>query len=348
MPGFTTKNGVDYNFIWYGVILPATESYNEDPTEIQGMFAAPINETYIRQHHLGGGSYMELASLENPDQVSIEQGRLLPLPKFFGLGKGYTWPYLVDATDGDIAQHERQLQYRDREFMRQQIFASLFVTPGTRPDRFGLYDGNFKAEEGLTAPPPYGVLTFTATHTHYVGTGAPLASGIMLEDIAAGKKHIREHGRMGEIVCFVSEKQMNQLELLALPIFDPTRRAGLGGVATNKTLVQQPMSDEVVRTGFRGSLLGVTFIESAFIPEDYFVMAETGGAMKGMFYQQKDNPIAQGLINFPGDTNYPIINSRQYRWHKFGVRVRDFAVVYKLGAAADAYTSPAPYSTMSF
>jgi hypothetical protein len=325
--------------------------YNEENVDFVGMFSSPLSETYIKLFHRGTTKYEPMSEGSKPVQMDIAKGRIRPEPKFWGIGTGYTWKSLVEDTSQEVLETQYQLQLTDREFMRMQALAPLLEEPGSVSHKWGMWDGNFKSEEGIDTPPAYGVHTFTSSHTHYVGTGVPVASGIQLEDLIAAKFHIREHGHFGDLVALVSDKQMSQLEALALPIWDSvsnTGRAlgevGTGGLPTlsNVTKLQNPLTNEVVNSGLRGRLLGVNLVETAYMPHDYFVVAESGRG--GMFHQQKSNPSAQGLILFPGESNaWPIMNSIQFRWHKFGVRNRSFAVAYKIGVAAASYTSPTVY-----
>lgn len=356
--GFHTTDGVDWNELWYGVLQPATVMYNEDKTDFEGTLSAPIGEQWIKLYHRGSADYTLMSQLSKPIQQDIAKGRFRPEPKFWGLGKGFTWQYLVENTSADVVEANSQQQFTDREFMRKHALAPGMVAPGTTTTLFGWWDGNFKSEEGINTPPDFGVHTFTAAHTHYVGTGSPTASGVMLEDLSAAKKHIREHGHFGSLTGYFSDLQMQQLELLALPLFDRSRRAGTVGVALPATdgsisdigKFENSLSQEVIRSGIRGSLMGIdNMVETAYMVDNYFLLVETGGPMKPLFKQQKTNTSAQGLILFPGDAGaYPIQNSLQFRWHKFGVRMRSAGVVYQIGAAAASYSTPTVYTAVNY
>lgn len=353
LQGFLTRDGVDWNELWYGAVLPATRMYNEDPIDLVNMFAVPIDETYIKLFHRGTTQYELMSEMSKPVQMDIAKGRLLPEPKFWGIGTGWTWKYLMENSAADIAEVQFQLQLEDRDFMRKQSLAPMLEEPGTTAQKWGMWDGNFKTDEGVTTPPSFGVHTFSATHTHYYGTGTPVLSGIQLEDLIAAKFHIKEHGNFGALVGLFSDKQLAQLEQLALPIWDSAKARDLGETSgglpalPNINKIDNPLSVEVLTGGLRGALMGIDIVQTAYVPDDYFIVAERGKG--GLFMQEKANPSAKGLIMFPGESNsYPIVNSMQFRWHKFGVRQRGFAVAVQIGVAAASYSSPTVYVNANY
>jgi len=344
--GFLTRDGVDWNELWYGGILPATQMYNEDLVDFESMWTSPIDEGYIKLFHRGDNSYERISDLSVPTNVAVVKGRIRPEPDIWGIGTGFTWRALVENTVEEVMEINSQLQFEDRDFMRKQVLAVLLQAPGTSTTKWGLWDGNFKSEEGITTPPDFGVHTFTAAHTHYYTTGNPVASGILLEDLSVAKKHIREHGHFGSLTTIMSDLQVQQLEQIALPIWDAGQ--GLGGAPVgnarplNLNKFENSLSNEVIREGFRGRLVGMDILETAYMPDNYFVVTEN---TKGMFKQEKENPSVKGLILLPGEVGaYPIQNSKQFRWHKFGVRMRSFAVAVEISADA-TYTTPTVYGT---
>ncbi len=342
--GYLTRDGVDWNELWYGGVLPATQMYNEDNVDFEGMFTSPISEAYINLHHRGSNNYQAMSDLSKPTQVQIVKGRIRPEPDIWGIGTGFSWRFLMRNTVPEVMEVNSQLQFTDREFMRLQVLAPLLQTPSTSTNKWGLWDGNFKTDEGIATPPDFGVHNFTAAHTHYYTTGNPVASGILLEDLSVAKKHIREHGNFGTLFCIMSDLNVQQLELMALPIWDTTQHANSLTEATIIGKFDNSVSQDVLRNGFRGNLLGLSILQTAYMPDDYFIVAEEG--VMGMFKQQIDNPSAQGLILFPGNEmpSYPIVESLQFRWHKMGVRDRGFAVAVQISTNAN-YTTPTRYGT---
>lgn len=325
MNGYFTTDGLDLNELWYGA-MSAADMYKAA--------TLPILDQMIRFHDLSLMKYYiaekngyEVIALDTkPGMKKVKEAALYaPLPLKFGYGVGAGLDSLRLSTGRQVMANIDRGFKEDAENLLIQIMRKLMTDPGTLNAGFGLFNGEFSAEEQISAPPQYGQNVFLANHNHYYTSGA---TTIDLGDITAAKQTIRHHGYKGKLVAMINSSIVMQLENLA--------------AFTANQLTRSPISDQVAVMGFTDqfTLLGVEWYASEAIPDNYFIMAELAEGDDDRMIVQFEPPQMRGLRLMPGPVNdYPLVESFFERFGNWKVWRRGAAVVVQLTASA-TFVSP--------
>jgi len=325
--GFTTTDGIDLNEIFYDTVIPILDIYNaEELLDLRGMLTFDWDESYYKFAVNSTWKFQKLGEAEKPISRMHVYGKRQKDAVKYGLGIDYTFDWLMSeqASSTEIAKLAAKAISTDREVVTAVLLNVCLASAGTS----GFYNASFETNEVITTPPPYGVATFASTHTHYVASGS---ATLRLSDITAAKLHLKEHGYKGNIMGFCNADFTKNVEDLAG--FFITTTAQYSGVGS--------LENEVVMDGWRGRMLGIDWVETQWMPDDYFLLIATRPDQdKPIMFIQKKNTSARGLILTPGsyDVRYPIIEASYLRWFDAVIAYRGAGVVYKL--TAGAYSDP--------
>jgi hypothetical protein len=325
--GFTTTDGIDLNEILYGTVLPIIDLYNaEEVLDLRSLLTVDGDESYFKFDASGKWKFQKLAEGEKPASRKKEYGKKQKDTEKYGLDIDYTFDWLMSdmSSSSEIASLASKAIDRDRALQ-----TAIILETALQSSTDGFWNGAYTADEKITTPPTWGTNTFTAAHTHYVASGSATLS---LTDITAAKQTIKEQGFNGGVIGFANSDFMQKVEDLA--------GFNIAG-ASNQLLIQSPITDRVAVDGFRGRLLGVDWIETEWMPDDYFMLiGSRNGQMQPIRFIQKKNPSAHGLLLMPGgyDPRYPIIDATYIHWLSAQVLWRGAGVVYQL--TAGAFTNP--------
>jgi len=322
--GMTTTDNIDLNEILYGKIIPAVDTYNEEEVlDLRALTCTDWDESYRKFAASSRWKFDELAEGEWPVGRKIIWGKRQKDTRKFGLGIQYTEDWLAsnDASSAEIARMTAEAMDRDRS-LQTTIILDIMSTTSTD----GFFNGAFSTGENMTLPQSYGNNTFAATHTHYVASGS---TTLALSDITAAKDHLKEHGYKQNIWGICNSDFTKKVEDLA----------GWAALSSTATIVVTPVVDDISINGFRGRMLGIDWLETEWLPDDYFLLIGTGtGQNKPVNFIQKANEAYRGLLLRKGaNPDYPIIGSAYIRWLSAQVLLRGAGVIYYL---ASAWTDP--------
>lgn len=325
--GLTTTDGIDLNEILYGTVLPVINLYNrEEVLPLRAVLTSDWTEQYFKFDSSGQWKFQKLGEGEKPRYRSQVHGKKQKDAVKYGIGIGYTYDWLIsqEGSSEEVASKVRKAIERDRALETTVILDSILTNAAD-----GFWNGSFAAEEKLSLPPSFGNNTFTASHTHYVASGN---TSLKLTDIVTAKAKCKEHGHKGPFIGLANGNTIADIENLA----------GWAARSSSEFPVQNRVIDDVAIEGFSGRLLGVDWIETEWIPDDYIVVSSPeipGEARRPINFIQKANPSARGLVLLPGsfDARYPIVDAWYAHWLAAQVIFRGAGHVTQF---ASTYASP--------
>lgn len=319
--GFTTTDGIDLNEILYNTVLPIIDLYNaEEVLDLRSLLCVDGDEGYFKFDASGKWQFSTLGEGEKPTSRKKVYGKRQKDTVKYGLDVDYTFDWLMSeqSSSMEIASFASKAVERDRALQ-----TSVILDVGVQSSTDGWFNGSFTDDEKMTAPPTFGSNTYTSAHSHYVAAGA---TTLALSQITAAKKHVKEHGFKGEIIGFCNSDFFEKIENLC----------GFYWGTTATYAIPTQVQDQVAMDGFMGRLLGINWVETEWMPDDYFMLtARSQGQGQPIRYIQKKNPSAQGLILCPGgyDVRYPIIDATYLHWLAAQVLYRGAGVVYYLNTS---------------
>lgn len=335
--GFTTTDGIDINEIYYNTVLPILDIYNsEEVLDIRAAICIDGDESYYKfPVNTSRWKFQKLGEVEKPTSHKIVWGKRQRDTEKYGLGITYTFDWLMSeqASSAEVGKLAAKAVASDRDLITAVIIENAMKSA----DSNGFYAGAnyYDTNEKQDRPSPYGSNTFTAAHTHYVSTGA---ATLKVSDLTAAKEHLKEHGWGAPFIGFCNADFIKDLEDL-LGLFITT--------TANYGFVGNALTEQVMREGFKGSLLGINWVETQWMPDDYFmIIGSKAGEDKPIRFIQKKNPSAQGLILAPGSYSaaYPLIEASYLRW--FTTQVLYRAAGYVGYVSTSDYTNPSITSEM--
>jgi hypothetical protein len=329
--GFTTTDGIDLNEVYYNTVLPILDIYNAEETlDIRNMVCVDGDESYYKfPVNTSKWKFRKLGEIEKPTSHKIVYGKRQRDTEKYGLGITYTFDWLMSeqSSSTEVGKLAAKALATDRDLVTAVIIENSMNNVSSN----GFYAGAayYDTAEKQDRPPIYGQASFLTTHTHYVSTGS---ATLRVSDLTAAKEHIKEHGWGAPFVGFCNADFIKDLEdLIGLFLTTTATYANLG----------QDLPNQVMREGFKGSLLGINWVETQWMPDGYFMIIGTRpGEDKPVRFIQKKNPSAQGLLLTPGSYNaaYPLIEASYLRW--FTTQVLYRAAGYVGYISTDAYTAP--------
>ena len=325
--GLTTTDGLDLNEILYGTVLPVINLYNrEEVLPIRTMVTSDFTEQYFKFDASGQWKFQKLGEGEKPRYRSQIWGRKQKDAVKYGLGIGYTYDWLIsqEGSSQEVADKVRKAIERDRA-LESTVVLDAILTSGVD----GFWNGAYGADEKMSTPPSFGNNTFTAAHTHYTASGN---TSLKLTDIVTAKAKNKEHGHKGPFIGLANGDTIADIENLA----------GWAARSSAEFPVQNRVIDDVAIDGFSGRLLGVDWIETEWVPNNYIAIISPnvpGEARRPINFIQKANASARGLVLLPGsfDPRYPIVDAWYAHWLAAQVIFRGAGHVTQFAAS---YTSP--------
>lgn len=328
MPGgYRTMDGIDINTLWYGAgIRAAVDTYREVSLPLVQALAMPHDLTMFDYAISERNGFQLLGIGQRPDRKMLEYANVYPIYSKKGYAVGTDLDTLrISRSDRIRADLQRPMREYP-EYVLIQMLKVMMTDPGTNNAGFGFYNGQFAAEEKITAPPTFQQNSFNSNHTHYFRNNN---ATVQLSDITNAKVLIREHGHSGTIVAFIDNTMRQQLENMA---------------AWTGSIIRSPVSDMVAVSGFGDvfELLGVVFHVTEMMPSNYILFVEATPSIPDarpliMF----EPPGMGGLQLHEGPRNdYPIIES--FFDSFFGLKVfqRGAGVSLMIGSGGTSYTNP--------
>ncbi len=330
MPGgYRTLDGIDWNTIWYGGIRPAVDAYREVQLPLIQALMTPHDLTMFEYGISERNGFQRLGLGERPDRKMIAYANVYPRYAKHGYGVGTDFDTLrISRSDRIRADLQRPMKEYP-EFLLTEMLKVMLTDPGTLNANYGFYNGEFSAEEKISAPPTFQQNVFGADHTHYIKNNS---SGVQLSDLSMVKTHIAEHGHNGQIIAFCNSTVRQQLQDMA---------------AFTESIIRSPVSDMVAVSGFGDvfELGGIVFHVTEMMPSAYVLFIESGATdITGMKPVIMFEPAGlSGLNLYEGPRNdYPILESFFDSFFGLKVFLRGSGVAMEIGSGTD-YTSPTLY-----
>jgi hypothetical protein len=321
-------DGIDLNDIWYGSagIQAAVDLYRSAELPLIEALAMPWPEQIMKYGISERNGFQVLGPSERPNRKIIDVATFYPSVTKYGYGVGSDLDTLQRSTGREVMLDMNRPMMEDPEAVLTRFLQKMMTTPGTNNAGYGFYNGQYAAEEKITAPPRYQQQTFAAGHSHYVTSAT--ASALVLGDLITMKGTIRHHGNLGPLIAFINSDTVQVLERLA--------------AFTSTSIIRSPISDQVAVEGFNETfvMLGITFHVSELIPANYIMIVETGSDQSRPLVMFEPAQM-RGLRLHPGPMNdYPLIESYWDRWFGLKVFQRGAGAVMWFGAHSATYVSP--------
>ena len=316
--GYRTMDGIDLNDIWYGGagIAAAVDLYRSVELPLITALAMPWPEQIMKYGISQKNGFQVLGPSERPNRKTVDMASMYPTVTKHGYGVGTDLDTLQRSTGREVMIDQNRPMQEDPENVLMQFLQVMLsgADAQTNNSLYSFYNGQFSAEEKVTAPPQYQQNVFTSNHSHYFAKSGGLAS----TDFTDIKQTIREHGHKGNILAFLNSTAVQALEDLA--------------AFTQASIIRSPITDQVAVMGFNDvfTVWGITFHSTEMVPNNYIVFSETATAETGRPLVMYEPANMRGLRLHPGPMNdYPLIESFWDRW--FGVKV------FQRGAGAALY-----------
>lgn len=336
--GFTTTDGIDLNEVYYNTVLPILDIYNaEEVLDIRTAICVDGDESYYKiPVNTSRWKFQKLGEIEKPTSHKLVYGKRQKDTEKYGLGITYTFDWLMSeqASSEEVGKLAAKAIATDRDLITAVIIENALKSASS--DGFYAGANYYDSAEKQDRPPAFGAQVFTTAHTHYVASNN---ATLRVADLTAAKEHIKEHGWGAPFVGFCNADMMKDIEDLIGLFLTTTATYGSMG---------QELPNQVMRDGFRGRLLGIDWVETQWMPDQYIlIIGARAGEDKPIRFIQKKNPSAKGLILTPGSYNaaYPLIEASYLRW--FATQALYRGAGYSLYVAATStYADPSLTSTM--
>jgi hypothetical protein len=323
MPGgYVTTDLIDFNEIYYNSLVPAVDTYRAIELPILDTLVMRHDESIMKYGLSEKNGYQRLSLGERPTRKYVAIAEVLPRVGKWGYGIGSDLDTLRRSNGREIQMAIDRGFAEDAETLVQELLRQALTTPGTNNAGYGWWNGQYSAEEKVTAPPRYGNNTFAANHTHYL-----TASAITLPSITSLKQTLIHHGYKGRLVALINSVEAQAIEDLA--------------AWTSNQIIRSPITDAIAVMGFTDGfqLLGIQWYVTEAMPAGYILLMETQveeGKRPFLMFEPKN---MSGLNLMPGVMNdYPLVESYFERWFGFKVWQRGAGAVLQI--TAGAYTSP--------
>ena len=316
--------------IVFSTLIPMVDRYNDlEGVDWRGMLCEDDDETLREFKILAQDKMRQLGPHSTPRMMGENKGTYVEFTDQYGEAVGYDIEFAKYKKANDWIDQMAEAIERDKRRIRFELLREML-----NPQSYGrgYWNQTFDSNAGITAPPNYGVNTFTASHTHYNTTGAATITN--LDFFLDGMQHIQEHGVVnGDFKIFMNSSDI--LQVMKIAAWVGTGRANVANVTTNK------FSD----TGLWGSfdLMGARFITEDYVPAGYVLILGATNRQKPIKFHQSNNPQYRGLMWLPGpNTGRPWYDSHVRREFRVRTFHRWQGSVYQISTNS-AYTAPSDY-----
>ncbi len=313
------------------LLIPQINRYNEyGGLDWRARFCENADETMQEFLHLETDKLPQLGPHSIPTPMGHKKGWYQEFVLRWGASVGFDTTFIQDAKASDYVKKMAVAAQWDLRRIRYEIIKES-VNPQSAGR--GFWNKTFDTQAGISAPPTWGVNTFTGSHNHYLTTGAATISN--LDFFFDGMQHIDEHmDAGGDYICLMNSADINQLRKL------------VSFVGSNRANISNPATDQMVTQGINKEFEwgGITFVQEQNVPANYVVLLGGTGSQKPFKFHEPNNPQFRGLLWIEGNNgNYPWMDS--YVFRQFAVRSfnRSQGVVYQITANAN-YSAPSDYA----
>ena len=279
---------------------------------------------------------------------------------WFDLGMRFTWEFLADADAAQVDAVTGQALEADNILMFQTIMWTLFnnVNRQTSIKKRPYTVYTFWNGADGEVPDSYRTNTFTASHNHYLVSGANVVDSGDLDDMALQLAH---HGYKrsegADLILMVNPREGDVIRnFRSVPNGGTAKYDFIAARGTPSFLIPRDMvlADNQVQPAptLRGmEVIGAygefTIIQEDYIPIGYMVAFATGGrdsVQNPVGIREHANPALRGLRLVRGrNPDYPLQEAYYQRGMGTGIRHRGAGVVMQIKTSG-AYEIPVAYS----
>lgn len=315
-----------------GELIPMVNRYNElTGLDYRGLLCENADETVVEYRIPHTNMMRSLGPHSTPYYMGENRGVYQEFTDAYGEAVGFDVEFQKYAKANDYIDKIAEAIKRDQNRIRYEIIKEA-LNPQSAGR--GFWNGTFDANSGITAPPSYGVNSFSSSHTHYNTTGAATIAN--LDFIMDGMHHIIEHGEVnGDFLVITNSATV--LQILKLTSW----------IGTNRANISNPVTEKASQLGMWGSfspILGATLRADDYVPANYVIILGGITSQKPFKFHEPNNPQFRGLRWLPGkNPNRPWEDS--YVRREFRVRTfrRWQGCVYQVTSNA-TYTAPSEYA----
>lgn len=326
--GYRTMDGIDLNDIWYGGagIANAVDMYRSVELPLITNLALPWPEQIMKYGISQKNGFQVLGPSERPSRKTVDIATVYPAVTKYGYGVGTDLDTLRRSTGREVMMDLNRPMKEDPENVLGIFLQCMLNGPDaqTNNSKYSFYNGQYAAEEKVSAPPQYQQNTFQAGHSHYIAKSTALA----FTDLTDIKQTIREHGHKGSIMAFCNSDTVQKIEDLASFV--------------QSSIVRSPLTDQTAIEGFNDTFMafGVTFHSTEMMPNNYILFVESSQAETGRPLILFEPANMRGLTLHPGPSNdWPLIESFWDRWMGVKVFQRGAGAVLYFGISS-SYATP--------
>lgn len=342
-----TIDGQDLNALW-SEFQQTLQLQNDARTALASLFT--FNTTLASElvpQSLGSDDFEEASEYGVPQGLRNDAALVkVGYPhKWFDKATRFTWKFLSHATAAQVSAIHASALAADNRLVFRNVLDRAFNPVQTVNEDGTPVLGFWNGVNGT--PPEYNGDTFSATHNHYMTTGSALLESGDVDTLVDTVEHhgygLRQNGDRVIILANPVEADViagYRVSTGATYDFIPSTDAP--AFITSETIEgdRPPGSFNGLRV--IGAYGDAWVVSDRQIPIGYVVALATGGAnseRNPMGFRQAPQPGLQGLIQIPGDRDYPLIDSYYTRGFGVGVRSRGAGAVMQVTANA-AYTAP--------
>lgn len=348
-----TADGRDLNEVW-AEFQQAVGMWNESRSRVVNLLTFGVSAPIEDVPQIATGDFEEASEFGEPK--GIRGGDYFQLGydfKWYDLAVRFTWQYLAEASDAQVASLANMAFEADNRLVFTKVLRAIFNnvnrTADIRGQNVPVYP--FYNADG-TVPPDYKTTSFAGSHSHYlVSGGATVDSG----DLDLVIEHLTHHGygskQNTNMLVLANVAQINTIKGFRVADGDsydfiPSQGspAFLSAITTIGPAQAPSTYNGLTVAGTYGPLL---IIDEDYIPAGYMVAFATGGdanISNPVGIREHQNTALRGLRLVKGKTpDYPLIDSFYQRGFGTGVRHRGAGLVMQVKASG-GYDIPAAYA----
>lgn len=359
-----TADGRDLNQVWNDY-QTALASYNRQRDVLMQALVFPVTEVIEDVFQAG-----DVVDFEAASEFGVPRGVRAKLPTYYSLGYSFqwydigarfTWEFLAESTQEQVdSLNNIILEADDRnQFVNvfRQILNNTTRVANINSANYNVYP-LFNGD--ATIPPRYKQTVHTASHQHYLTSGAATVDAGDLTGAGSVYAHIDHHGYNWQegstLILLVNSAQGATIRTFRVGVagaeYDFIPSVGLPQwyVTPGRSSLEVPPG-VAPPSSFNGMQVIGRYgpwlvVEDDLIPAGYMIGFASGGNLDArnlVGIREHRNASLRGLRLVKGpDPDYPLIDSYYQRGFGTGVRQRGAAVVMQI--TAGAYAIPTGYT----